>query len=365
MDTRSSVPLLLTRRDDAIELVGDRERGMGEHRDTDGIVGVPCPTGGGASLGNGLAYRRRVDGSKPGTERDECAGRIGWCGAVSADRAQGTRGHGTGVGDRGVERFRQRAERIEAPAGMSAARCAARDIAGKRQGLFEPAGVDRVDPGERLLGALTIALVERSSNGFERIGEVVAEMLRLSPDEQDRIDRKEDLRHEDRDAAADERVHEPLERDIRAGTMERDDEHRGDCRLGARHRRRTCCRGEDQRHRGDEDDLPAASADEGDDERADADAERNTCHEAERLLAAGAGSGAQRDERGDRGEERLRVPGNPTGELPGDAGGERRLEEAAEDGAPEASPYLCREVAQRVHPCIFFYLAAGAIAAAL
>ena len=79
------------------------------------------------------------------------------------------------------------------------------------------------------------------------------------------------------------------------------------------------------------------------------------------------GAGAQRDDRGDRGEERLGVPGDLLCELPGDAGGERGLEEAAEDGPPEASPDLCREVAQRVHARIFYFglLGAGTMAVAL
>ena len=168
-------------------------------------------------------------------------------------------------------------------------------------------------------------------------------MLRLAPHEQQRVDRKEDLRDQDRDRAADQRVDEALEREVRPGAVQGDDEHRRDRGLRARDRRGAGRGRQEQREAGRDDDLQRPAADDRDDDLTDDDSERDAREHPQRLAASQPRLGAERDQRGDRREERLVVPGNLPCELPCDAGRQRGLQQTADGGAVEAGGVTRRE----------------------
>jgi hypothetical protein len=177
------------------------------------------------------------------------------------------------------------------------------DVARERKGILEPAFVESVQALKRGTGTSAVSRRKRGGDFFERVCDTRAQLSRLIADEIERIDREQQPCQHDRDAAADERIDEPLQREVRTRLMQCDDEDRGRCGLASHNGRRRCSRRDD---------------------------EYNRCREHAPTPATALR--AERDDGGDRREEGLAVAGTLQRDFPRGAGGERRLRDAADDG---------------------------------
>jgi hypothetical protein len=123
------------------------------------------------------------------------------------------------------------------------------DVARERKGILEPAFVESVQALKRGTGTSAVSRRKRGGDFFERVCDTRAQLSRLIADEIERIDREQQPCQHDRDSAADERIDEPLQREVRTRLMQCDDEDRGRCGLASHNGRRRCSRRDDEYNR--------------------------------------------------------------------------------------------------------------------
>ena len=181
-------------------------------------------------------------------------------------------------------------------------------------------------------GGGVILLRERAGDVLDRRRQLLQQRRHRAPRERDRVDRDE-RGHEQPERAADERVGEAAPVDPVGRRLDGRDEHGGEGSL--RHEQRSAAEqhGGGHRERDDEHQLQHADADAGDQQVADRDPQRHADDQLDRAPSAREVRGADRDDRRDRREVRLRMAEHVPRDEPRRPGGERRLRDRQRRGA--------------------------------
>jgi hypothetical protein len=187
--------------------------------------------------------------------------------------------------------------------------------------------VERAGAIERLARRLDVGRRQRVRDVHQRPGQPPQQRLDPPQHQPHRIDRHDRVRHQ-RHAAADQRVDEPLAGERALRHLQRRDEHRRDRRLVDEQHAPSGQHGNGHRKRDDDHQLPRPRPGRDHDQVGHADSERHPERQLPGPRAAPLDRQPQRHDHRDRREERLLAVQQLGRDEPGDAGRDRRQQDA-------------------------------------